>query len=386
MRILMLVATSVATDTRVLREAGTLVAAGHDVHIIGKSVPADFAAPPGLTISSVGSSSVFQKQDQPSLSSRRLGPHLRFARWMLLPQHRNSAFGRWAGGAIADGRGRAYDVVHAHDFTALRAGAELARLRDVPLVYDSHELWSGRPRLHRPTPVQGWRERREEARLGAQAAAVITVGDGVADALRRRYGWTHLHVVRNTFPTAAGGPPAAAVGAVYAGRLAPHRELETIAVASRELPIPVTLIGPADNTWLAGYDVGAATVREPVTSEAVTTLLQQEGIALVTHGDAFANLRLAMPNKLFQAVAAGVPVVATDVGELARLVREHNVGTLYRMGDASDLVRAVRDLIRDYDVWCARVASVRETLSWDTDAARLVRLYQGLAAASRQFT
>ena len=386
MRILMLVATSVATDTRVLREAGTLVAAGHDVHIIGKSVPADFVAPQGITTSTIGSSSAFQRQDKPSLSARRLGPHLRFARWMLLPQHRNSAFGRWAKAAVADGRDRAYDVVHAHDFTALRAGAELARLHGVPLVYDSHELWSGRPRLHRPTPVQAWRERREEAALGKEAVAVITVGDGVAQALRRRYGWNHLTVIRNTFPRAAGGPPAEPAGAVYAGRLAPHRELETIARASRELPVPVTLIGPADKTWLTGYDPGEAAVRESITADAVTSLLQEAGIALVTHSDEFANLRLAMPNKLFQAVAAGVPVVATDVGELARLVREHDVGLLYRMGDATDLVRAVRELIRDYELWCRRVAKAQETLSWDGDGARLVRLYHGLATKGRQLT
>jgi glycogen synthase len=386
MRILMLVATSVATDTRVLREAGTLAGAGHDVHIIGKSVPADFVAPPGITTSSIGSSSAFQSEDKPSLSSRTLGPHLRFARWLLLPQHRNSAFGRWARGAVADGRDRAYDVVHAHDFTALRAGAELARLREVPLVYDSHELWSGRPRLHRPTPLQGWRERREEAALGAQAAAVITVGDGVAEALRQRYGWTHLHVIRNTFPPTAGGPPPVPVAAVYAGRLAPHRELETIARAARDLPVPVTLIGPADQTWLAGFDADGATVRESITADAVTTLLQEAGIALVTHGDAFANLRLAMPNKLFQAVAAGVPVVATDVGELAALVRQHQVGTLYRVGDEKDLVRAVGDLIRDYESWCRRVVKAQRMLSWDGDAARLVQLYRELAGKASQFT
>ena len=386
MRILMLVATSVATDTRVLREAATLVAAGHEVHIIGKSVPADFVPEPGITVSSVGSSSIFGEQVKQSRSSRKPAPYLRLARWLLLPQHRNSAFGRWANGAVADGRDREYDVVHAHDFTALRAGAELARRRDVPLVYDSHELWSGRVRMHRPTPVQGWCEGREEARLGASAAAVITVGDGVADALRRRYGWTHLHVIRNSFPTAAGSPPAAPVGAVYAGRLAPHRELETIARASRELPIPVTLIGPADETWLASYDAGAAAVQAPVAVDAVTGLLQQAGIALVTISDASANQRLAMPNKIFQAVAAGVPVVVTDVGELAHLVRQHHLGTLYRIGDASDVVRAVRELISDYELWCRRVAKAQEALSWDADAARLVRIYRDVAAKGGRVT
>jgi len=386
MRILMLVATSVATDTRVLREATTLVAAGHLVHIIGKSVPADYTPEPGVTISSVGTSSIFGTQVKSPGSPTKAPLHLRLARWVLLPQHRNSAFGRWAGGALADGRDRSCDVVHAHDFTALRVGAELARLHDVPLVYDSHELWSGRVRMHRPTPVQAWREAREEARLGSGAAAVITVGDGVADALRRRYGWTHLTVIRNSFPPAAGGPPPAPTGAVYAGRLAPHRELETIARAAGELPVPVTLIGPADDTWLASYDPGAALVKAPIAVGAVTALLQQSGISFVTISDASPNQRLAMPNKVFQAVAAGVPVVATDVGELAQLVRQHQVGTLYRMGDAKDLVRAVGEIISDYEVWCRRVAKAQDTLSWDADAARLVGVYQGLAAKTARLT
>ncbi|HEU5143722.1 MAG TPA: glycosyltransferase [Dermatophilaceae bacterium] len=379
MRILMLVATSVATDTRVLREATALVEAGHTVHIIGKSVPEDFVAPTGVTVSSVGTSSVFRAEGAPSLQARGPLPwHVRLARWVLLPQHRNSAFSRWAHGAVEDGRGREYDVVHAHDFTALEAGQTLAQVRAVPLVYDTHELWSGRPRLHRPTPLQDRRERRVEKDIGARAVAVLTVGEGVAERLRELYGWTHVHVVRNTFVPSTEGPPARPTGAVYAGRLAPHRELEVIAAASVDAPVPITLIGPSDDTWLAGFDAGAAQLRAPVSSEEVTVLLQQAGIALVTHGDAFANLRLALPNKLFQAVAAGVPVVATDVGAMGEIVAAHGLGTLYRRGDVAGFRRALDDLIADYPAWCEKVAHARTTLTWSADAARLVDVYEAI--------
>lgn len=375
----MLVATSVATDTRVLREATALVAAGHSVHVIGKSVPEGFVPPPGVTVSSVGTSSVFRAEGGSSLQSQgRLPWHVRVARWALLPQHRNSAFSRWARGAVQDGQAREYDVVHAHDFTALEAGKSLADARGVPLVYDSHELWSGRPRLHRPTPLQDRRERRVERAIGAQATAVITVGEGVAQALQELHGWEHVEVVRNTFEPAPGGPPAAPTGAVYAGRLAPHRELDVLAAASVGSPVPITLIGPADDTWLAGFDAREAVLRGPVPADHVTTLLQEAGIALVTHGDAFANLRLALPNKLFQAVAAGVPVVATDVGAMAELVREHQLGTLYRRGDVGSFRSALSELIADYPTWCARVAEARDSLGWATDAARLVRVYERL--------
>ncbi len=85
----MLVATSVTTDTRVLREATTLREAGHEVHVIGRSVPAGYAPPAGITVSSVGTSSAFRAEGGASLSGQRLGSHVRFARWLLLPEHRD---------------------------------------------------------------------------------------------------------------------------------------------------------------------------------------------------------------------------------------------------------------------------------------------------------
>ena len=135
MRVLMLVWTPVSTDTRVLREATSLVAAGHTVHIIGRAVPEDYTPPPGITVDSVG---------RPPLSTgrtRALSAPERLARWALLPNHVDRRIAGWQAqvrGLLAGER--AADVVHAHDFTALPVGAEIAARWGVPLVYDSHEL------------------------------------------------------------------------------------------------------------------------------------------------------------------------------------------------------------------------------------------------------
>lgn len=379
----MLVATSVATDTRVLREARTLVDAGHEVHIVGRSVPEGFDAGPGVTVSSVGTSSVFRGEGKPSLAGRRLPPHLRFARWALLPEHRRSAFGRWAAGAVEQARGLDFDAVHAHDFTALAAGDRLARERGVPLVYDSHELWTGLPREFRPTPLADARDKRLEAECGSRAAAIITVGDGVAGALKDVHGWGDVTVVRNTFPLGDERPavPAAPTGLVYAGRLAAYRELETIAAASHLVELPVTLCGPADQTWLTSFDPGRATVLSALPLDEASALMSEAGLALVTHSDKWANHRLALPNKLFHAVSLGLPVVATDIGELAKVVREHELGTLYRPGDASDLARAIRDAVAEFPRYVCNVEAARPALCWDADAARLRAVYEKLASA-----
>jgi glycogen(starch) synthase len=263
------------------------------------------------------------------------------------------------------------DVIHVHDFSALAAGHELAREWQVPFLYDTHEYWVGRPVEGRPASLRRRTERRTEDRLVRDAAAVVTVGDGVAAALRADHpGWPEISVVRNTFPLRDDlpDPLPTPAGLVYGGRLAADRELEVISRASLEAVLPITLLGPGDDEWLRGFDPGRCRVLPAESLAALDQRLLAAGAALVTHSDRWPNHRLAMPNKLFHAVSLGLPVVATDVGELGALVREHRLGTLYRPGDASGLVRAIADLVADYPDWVARVRAARPELSWERDA------------------
>ena len=51
----MIVATSVSSDTRVLREAQSLVDSGYEIEIVGRDVPIDFVPPEGITVHSASS-------------------------------------------------------------------------------------------------------------------------------------------------------------------------------------------------------------------------------------------------------------------------------------------------------------------------------------------
>ena len=293
-------------------------------------------------------------------------------------------FGSWAAAAIVEARHREFDVVHAHDFTALEAGAALAVERGVPYVYDSHEFWLGQQRQYRPTPWQDRRERRVEGRLGGSAAAVITVGEGVADALRAAYGWSHVVVVRNSFPVrAAGGPalPEAPSGLVFAGRVDAHRELETVLEAAADLPdFPVTMVGPVDEVWVGQnahrIEATGTTLMPAVSIAEVTDLLRRTGLSLVTLSATSENHMLAMPNKLFHAVHAGVPVIATENPAIAAIVRQFGIGEVYRAGDAAGLAAAVRRAVERYPELVASVAAAAEELSWNADAQRLRSVYE----------
>lgn len=372
--VLMLVWTDVSTDARVQREATTLAEAGHRVHVIGRAVAAGYAPPPGVTVESAGVAPTGIAR------RRRLPAPLRLARWVLLPQHVNRALRRWVAQAEPKARARDFDVVHAHDFTALLFGARLAAERRVPLVYDAHEFWPGRDRHGRPTPYQNWQEKRTEKRVGSTAAEVITVGPELAQLLEKHFGWTNVTVVRNTFPmTDPGQPPTEPEAAVYAGRIGPGRDLEAVVAAASQIgPLRTVLVGPADGGYLAGLPTQDIDVLDALPLDDAVTLLTNSGIALVTLSDKWLNNRIGMPNKLFMAVRAGVPVVASDLPALRRLVTEHGIGRLYRPGDPASLAAAVREVQASYGELTAAVARARTELSWERDAEALRGVYARL--------
>ena len=377
----MLVATSVATDTRVLREARALIADGHEVTIIGKDVPQGFTFEK-LKIYSVGAGSGLRKSDE-SLSKKKLAPHMKLARWILLPQHREKAFAKWRANAYEISKGLNFDVVHVHDFNALELGYKLHIERKVKFVYDSHEWWLGRQRQYRPTPKIDKKEAELERLWGSQAAAVITVGDSIAELFRTQRGFKNVKVVRNSFPlgevATVTSPPK---GIIYAGRIDAYRELETIMAAAKDISLKVTWMGEHQNAWatkqLPNAESLGIEVQQAKTIAEVTKDMQSAGLAFVTHSNKFESHRLAMPNKLFHAVHAGVPVIATNVSELAAVVTKYDLGELYQPGNSKSMVVAINRAIARHGELIKNVAAAQSALSWPRDEAVLLEIYASL--------
>jgi glycosyltransferase involved in cell wall biosynthesis len=386
----MLVATSVSGDSRVLREAESLVQKGYRVEIVGKEVPQDFKPPKGIVVHSSKSGNGLRPASMTSLRTKKLPPHLRFFRWMLLPAHRAKSFKAWADGSSHLISKLDFDVVHAHDFTALELGARFARARNVPLIYDSHEWWLGRQRQYRPTPITDRREARLERKLIQQTSAVITVGRSIGDLMRTKRGATNVKIVKNSFPRTGDTtklvctPPK---GLIYAGRIDAYRELETIINVAHESDLAISWMGNYENQWGAKWvPLARAAGIEVIPSqalEAVTTAMQNAGLAFVTHSNLFESHRLAMPNKLFHAVQAGVPVIATDVSELAGIVREHDLGELYEPGNPESMRQAVGRAIKRHSELVALVNAAKSTLSWEEDEKVLIQIYRDVLGEKR---
>lgn len=359
-----------ATDVRVRREAETLSAAGHRVLVIG--LGPDQSHDSGVEVLGVGETSGLKRGS--GTTSHAL---YRVARWVLLPSHREAARHQFE--KLVRERVRSADfepdVVHAHDFPALAVGTEIAENSSARLVYDSHELWHDMAHHGRPDPVGKGIRRRREGSLARSADAVITISANAAEVLATRYALDRVAVVRNTFDIRSDlAPPESPTGGVYTGRITVGRDLETVFTAWSHLTdLELHLMGPGDGTITAP---GTAITHETSDLDTVERLLSRCGIGLVPLTRGPLNHDIALPNKLFEAIAVGIPVVAADLPALRATVVPHRIGRLYKSGDAASLATAVREVAESYDELVDAVRAAAPEFDWEVDARALLDVYE----------
>ena len=317
------------------------------------------------------------------------------------------------------------DAIHAHDIhfvaVAARASARLqARTgRPVPWVYDAHEWVPGLSRYGGRTErvVAAWA--RLERRWIRDADRVITVSPPLAQALRDRYRLARLpDVVLNVPPfddsragitTVAGQGISvqhrlsvrAAAGVadgvpllVYSGGVQAARGVDTAVQALVHLPGAHLAVVAVPSVRTAAVAAVAATAErlgvsdrlhllDPVPPDRVVEFLRTADVGLIPLRH-FGSHEMALANKLFEYLHAGVPMVVSDCRAQAEFVREHRVGEVHRAGDGADLAAAVERVLAQRSDPASGLAqrladpALLARYTWDAQARVLQGVYRDL--------
>ncbi|WP_217914279.1 glycosyltransferase [Miltoncostaea marina] len=280
-------------------------------------------------------------------------------------------------------RARDADLYHVHDPELLPAALWLARAGGAPVVYDVHEYlgqttrtkrWLPAP-LRRPLALAAERAERAAAR---RLAGVVTANPDLA--ARFAAGGARAVSVSNSpwtdaFPEPAPMPADPVV--LYVGGLGPLRGLEVMRAAFPLVSAPgarLVLAGPGDPGALPP---GAEAIGR-VDHSAVPGLLAACRVAwipLQRHG----NYDRAVPTKLVEAMAAGRPVVAADLGVMGAMVRAHRCGLTVPPDDprahAAALDRLLGDPAEAARMGAAGRAAFAGGLGFEAQARALTDLY-----------
>lgn len=301
------------------------------------------------------------------------------------------------------------DVHHAHDMEALPA-ARMGSERDgTRFVYDSHEIFTEWGRLLEQPLWLRWVMARWERRMARQAAAVITINGSIAGELERRLSPRRLVVVHNCPPrwyppaqpenrirTAAGIAEDAPIVLCHGG-FALHRGLEETAAALATpalrdahlvfMGYRVHVIEPILN---GAEHAGRVHYLPPVAPEEVPAWVSGADVDVMTILHVDLNSYLSTPNKLFESLAAGVPVITSDFPERHRIVLEDPAGPLGAVCDPTDpasIAKAISSILdlpdgARADLRRRCLTAAHERWNWETESVKLVELYGELARGS----
>lgn len=291
------------------------------------------------------------------------------------------------------------DVVHANDANTLAPASRLG----VPVVYDSHELWTHR-NVRGPRPVARVVERVSERRHARRAAGVVTVSPSIAEWLHRTYRLSAEPVLVRNIPSKPLAPPVPADGRLrslaglgpadrviaYGGRITTSRGIEETLSAMVELPSDVhfVLLGYGEPEYVGPLGDLAERLGihdrvhlvGRVGPDEVAGALADADVSIVYVRPTCLSYRYSLPNKLFEAIHAGLPIAAADLPDTARIVEDFGVGRVFGSDSPQDLARVVLEVLEQPDEYRAASRAAIEHLSWEIESERLVSLYQDILA------
>jgi glycosyltransferase involved in cell wall biosynthesis len=309
------------------------------------------------------------------------------------------------------------DIIHVHDMAALYLGYKLSKRLQVPFIFDSHEL-----ETHRSPPLtrlMKFQVHMLERRCLPQAVAVTTVGQEISKYLSKAYNIPPPNVIYNApaqNPTPMPGrwapqPHTDFSGAlradlelskdtvllVYTGNAAINRGIEeTIEALSyikthrgadfaRFGPLHLALVGRCQAKVQQRLEQKVSDLNlnrqvhfcAPVPASGVSSYISSATVSVIPIIPAALSYEYAMPNKLFEAMIARLPILGSRLTEMSRTVSEYRLGESFTHGDPQDFADKLLLILSNREAYLGapREAAI-DKLCWEAQEEVLLSVFE----------
>lgn len=291
------------------------------------------------------------------------------------------------------------DVIVTRDLAVASLLAFFPRAMRPPLVYESHGfapvVSAALPDLlshaEAATSAKTKRLERRERHVWRRADGYVTITTGLRDELIARFGardgvavvadGARVPAVMPPLANAVRGYAAPVIG--YAGHLYPWKGVDILLHAMARLPDARALIvgglaGEPDLERvraLAGtLAPGRVTCAGHVEPPQVAERLQEADVLVIPNPPTTISAAYTSPLKLFEYMASGRPIVASDLPALREILVDGENAVLAEAGSAEALAVALRRVLDDRGLaarLAARAFAQVQDYSWDRRAERL---------------
>lgn len=408
MKVCMVVANNVVFDNRVRKEAQTLSKNGHEIIVVGMLEPNDKYP---LEEKAEGFKIIRVRKDV-SLNQGGLGTL--FKKILSLPEV--LAFGGASisklGGLVSSIKA---DVYHAHDLDTLFVCYLASKKNHAKLVYDAHELFveamedSLNEKIKERKFLQ-WlvlfliqvNMRLVRRALIKKADKVITVSHSISNHLHEHFNLKEKPVViMNCWepglkPTKKGvlrkliGLSSEYIIVLYQGGMMRGRGLESLTKSVKKWPDKSVLVFLGSGQLEDELKEIASTEKlnkkviflDPVSYKELINYTSSADLGVITLEATNLNNMYALPNKLFEYLAAGIAIICPDFPDMSSIVSQ-GAGVTFKHDNWDDLAKKITSLIRGNKISQMKKTS-RELFAsrynWDLQKRTLQNVYKDLLA------
>ncbi|MBT8401132.1 MAG: glycosyltransferase [Rhodothermia bacterium] len=291
------------------------------------------------------------------------------------------------------------DIFHASDLYTLAAAVKASRRHRAKCTYDARELYANVvSTVNRP--YVSWFWRLIERSYIRQCEATFTVSNSIADLIALRYAVPTPTVVENVPPYRTRADNAGKTGLrrrlnlsksevliIHQGQMRPYRGCEVLvrAVPMLDKRAHVAFLGSgplAPELKVLAASLGCSNrvhFIDPVPPDQLLDITAETDIGVTLLEDVCLNHHYALPNKLFEYLAAGIPVLGSNLPEIAKVIHQFNVGLVCNPGDSADTASKLNQMVINKDArvrWSTNTSTVFETINWESASQRMLERFR----------
>jgi glycosyltransferase involved in cell wall biosynthesis len=282
------------------------------------------------------------------------------------------------------------DIFVSNDLDTLAAVFLAGRLRGKKIVYDSHEYFTEVPELVNRKGVRRIWELLEQL-IFPKLTSVYTVNQSIASIYKEKYG-TPVEVIRNLPPASRPEPsPGFLPGSfdghpiiLYQGAVNVGRGLEEMIKAMELMPeMRLLIAGDGDIRKPLEGLVEELRLTEHVfftgmvPFENLCWYTRQALIGISIEQDIGLNYRYALPNKLFDYMQAGLPVLASDLPEIKQVVEEAAFGKVVSCFEPAFLAETILEMTANpgqMQQWKLNAVKAFPKFTWEKQEPLLIKM------------
>ena len=287
------------------------------------------------------------------------------------------------------------DILHANDLDTLLANRLIQRLKNIDLVYDSHEYFTEVPELAEGSFAKRVWLSIEES-IFPKLKNVLTVNQSIASIYNKLYG-VDLKVMRNV-PISGkfnseikvksrsdlGLPQDKKIILLQGAGINADRGAEEMIDAMNWIDALFLIVGSGDviidlKEKVKNLNLSSKvmfTGRVPFEELISFTKVADVGVTL--DKDSNLNYRYSLPNKIFDYFQADLPVVASDLIEVRRVIDEYQAGIILSSHEPRIMASEINDFLNDttrFKQTKKNVQKAKAELIWENEKEVLISCY-----------